>query len=299
MQSKYGKLSAVELRELCLKDELNVAQVSLEELEKLFGYESELDDPQAEVLIFCSKGFDRFDKYRKDIRKPSLKKIYRENNVDERRRATKPALRVLKMAATIAIIITLTAFTAQAVSLALGYNLFEFVRDWLFNDEVVEVLTSEPNEDGVLDLRDIRTTTAATEDDSSYEPPEDEFVFLDFERLEDIDDVWLSRVSRVLVEGYEFVYADYTLFQGDTIFKIYFMNENEDFVALDIQDIPMLYVERENYGDIEIVIIDNITFEIFNNIEDFHVIWEHYGWFYKLNAFLPRDEVMGIIAGWY
>ncbi|MDR2531916.1 MAG: hypothetical protein LBC82_03640 [Oscillospiraceae bacterium] len=115
MQSKYGDLSAAELRELCLKDELDAAQMSLEELEKLFGYESELDDPQAEILIFCSKGFDKFDKYRKDIRKPSLKKIYRENNIDERRRATKPALRVLKMAATIAIIITLTAFTAQAV----------------------------------------------------------------------------------------------------------------------------------------------------------------------------------------
>jgi hypothetical protein len=65
-------------------------------------------------------------------------------------------------------------------------------------------------------------------------------------------------VSRVLVDGYEFVYADYMKFEGDTVFKVYFMNVNEDFVSLDIQDTPMLYVERENYGDVETVVIGDI-----------------------------------------
>ena len=296
MQSNYENLSAVELRELCLKGELDSATMSLEELEKLFGYESELDDPQAEILIFCSKGFDRFEKYREDIRKPSLKKIYREHYAVERKRTTKPAVRALQTAAAIVVILMLTAFTAQAVSLALGHNLFEYVRDWLFDRDTVGVLVNEPREDGSVDLPH---TPPATDDNSTDSPPEDEFVFLDFEQLEDIDEVWLSRVSDRLVEGYEFTSADYLRYAGDEEFNFHFVDDNDNYVTLIIQNKPMFYIERENEGLVKEIIVNGIEFSIFRNMEDYHVIWEHEGYLYTFGAFLPLDEVMGIIEGWY
>jgi hypothetical protein len=296
MQGKYENLSAAELRELCLKGELDADSMSLEELEKLFGYETELDEPQAEVLIFCTNGFDKYAKYRDDIPKPPLEKILKKH-YGVKRRVSVP--RAARLAAAIVLIVTVSAFMAQIVSMALGFNLFEFVRDWLFDKDTVGVLISEPDDEIGVDLREHRSEISTADTDSPDEPPVDEFVFLDFERIEDIDDEWLARVSPVLVERYEFVSADYMRFSGDEEFNIHFSNEDSNDVLLVIQNNPMFYVEREEELLVETLVIGSITFEIFNNMEDFQVIWEYDGYFYKLNAHLPLDEVKGIVEGWY
>jgi hypothetical protein len=255
-------------------------------------------------LIFCTSGFDRFGEYRKNIRKPSLKKIFR-NHYGKKSNTIKPAKRPLKFAVAITAIVMLATLTMQLVAMSLGYdNLFEFVRNW-FREDDVSVSLIERGDDGVYDLSEIRTTTVT---DSTDEPsgdvtddnsPADDVVSIDFENLEDIDEVWLERVPPVLTEQYVFAFAEYFSFQGDETFVVYFFDESENIVSLLIQNKPMLYVERDIEGLVETVVVGGVTFDIFRNIDDYHVIWECGDWLFTLNAHLPLDEVMEIVRGYY
>jgi len=71
MPQNYKEISAQELREMLLNNTLDVDLMDLEEYEKLFGYEIELDEPSGVVLSFCNKGLERYEYYGVDVPIPS------------------------------------------------------------------------------------------------------------------------------------------------------------------------------------------------------------------------------------
>jgi hypothetical protein len=295
MQGKYNDLSVAELREMLLNHTLDAEAMIFEDYDRLFQYEIKSDKPDGKVIVFCSNFLSQHDKYNRDVQTPSFEELSQRLKRRNRIEFGRTMSGIARRAAVILVTITIASFMVQGVSIALGGNFFEFVRNW-FRDDDVEISVVEPLDDGRFDWRDIRTTA---DTDSGDEPSADEFVFLDFDRIEDIDDEWLARVSPRLIEGFEFSHGDYMQFVGDREFNIFFIDRNEGYIALTIKNLPMTYVEREEELWVEDIVVGGIKFEIFRNIEDYHVIWEHGGYFYTLNAFLPLDEVQVIIENWY
>jgi hypothetical protein len=295
MQGKYECLSTFELREMLLNNTLNADVMTFDDYERLFRHEIKSKNPNGKVVSFCSETLNKFDKYNRDVKSPSFDEITQRSKQQKRVDFSMATRRITKMAAIIVVCVIVASVLVQTVSLALGYNFFGFIRNWLREDDV-SVSLVEKGDDGVYDLNKHRQTTPI-EIDSTNEPPpvEDEFVFLDFNSVEDIPDEWLARVPDVLLEGHEFDGGEFVNFMGDVTFAVFFVDDSKNRIALTIQNKPMHYIEREEELLIERITINGTTFEIFRNIEDYQVIWERNGWLYWLNAFLPLDEVMGII----
>jgi hypothetical protein len=297
MQSKYNNLTVLELREMFLNNTLDTDLMNQNDFEKLFGYEIELDEPSADVISFCSNGLNEYEYYGKDIQMPPLSDIYKELERRTRRNRSRAFAKVTQVAVSIVLVIALTALLAQGVAMALGFDLFGYIFNW-FRPDTVEITIIIPDDDGIHHLPVHTATTAPTEPDNSTEI-EDEFVFLDFERIEDIDEEWLNRVSPWLVERYEFSHGQYLSFHGEREFNIVFMDGSGTQVFLTIKDLSMHYVEIDDDKLVEEVTLNGIMFKIFNNIEDFQVVWEHDDLLYTLNTFLPFEAVKEIIWNYY
>ncbi|MDR2532397.1 MAG: DUF4367 domain-containing protein [Oscillospiraceae bacterium] len=300
MQGKYNNLTALELREMFLDNTLDTDLMEQDDFEKLFGYEIELGEPSADVISFCSNGLNEYEYYGKDIQMPPLSDIYKELERRTRRNRGRAFAKVTQVAASIVLVIALTALLAQGVAMALGFDLFGYIFNW-FRPDTVEITNMEQQPDGSFDSPHLNATTTDTdpaEPDDGTEI-EDEFVFLDFERIEDIDDEWLSRVSPWLVERYEFSSGDYISFFGEQKFEIYFLDENNDFISLLIQNLSMHYAEIDDEKLVEKITVNGITFKVFNNMEDFQVVWEFGEHLYRLNTFLPIETMKEIIRNYY
>ncbi|MDR2559185.1 MAG: hypothetical protein LBC86_06550 [Oscillospiraceae bacterium] len=286
MQTKYEGYSAQEIREMFFDNTLEADLMSINEYEKLFGCEMNLDEPNADVLVFCTKGLNQHEKYSRDIQKPSFEVIAKKLEQKKRQIRKNSAFKAIHRVAAALVITTALAFFAQIVAMALGFDLFGYIYNWLFK-ESVEITTSESKDDGSFDLPPIT-------DDG-----EDEVVFLEFERIEEIDEVWLNCVSPYLIDNYEFDTAYYLKVFDDRKFEIHFIDENENLLTLIIQNQPMFYIEKEDEGYVKELSANSITFSIFNNMEDFHVIWERDGFLCSLGAFLPLEAVEEIIQNYY
>jgi hypothetical protein len=299
MQSKYNNLTALELREMFLNNTLDTDLMNQDDFEKLFGYEIELDEPSADIISFCSNGLNEYEYYGKDIQMPPLSEIYKEFERRTRRNRGRAFAKVTQVAASIVLVIALTALLAQGVAMALGFDLFGYIFNW-FNKDTVFITTIVPDDDEIhhLPVHTATTDTDLTEPDDGTEV-EDEFVFLDFERIEDIDEEWLSRVSPWLVEQYEFSHGQYLSFHGEREFNIVFMDESGTQVFLTIKDLSMHYVEIDDDKLVEEVTLNGITFKIFSNIEDLQVVWERDDLLYTLNTFLPFETAKEIIRNFY
>ena len=294
MQRKYENLNAEQLREMCLNSEIDVDFMAMEDYEKLFGYEMELDEPQADVLIFCTNGLDKYEKYRNDAPKPSLDKIFKEHYRWERK---KFVLKATQLAASVVAVVAITALLAQGVSMALGFDLFGYVYNW-FKPHSIEISTVTPDKDEIHDWREIRTT--ANNSDFTDEPiGNDQIIIEDYDRIEDISDEWLSRVSPWILERYEFSSAQFMNLMGDIEFVIYFTDDSDNNLILTVQNKPMIYVEREDELYVDEIEVNGIKFAIFKNIEDYQVMWSYDDMLHILNAHLPLDEVKGIVEGYY
>jgi len=289
MQGKYSDLSVAKLREMLLNNALEADLMCLEDYEKLFLHETNSNNPNGIVIAFCSKGLNQHEKYNRDIRQPSLEALSQELKHRNQLKRRKAVAKVSRMAAVIVVGVMITAVLAQGVSMALGYNLFGFVRNWLFDADMVLITNVEPDDEGVHHFPPLDTDR----------PDEDEFIFLDFDRIEDIGEEWLNRVSLRLVDEFEFLSASYMRIVGDKEFNIYFLDYMGNALSLTIQNTPMLYVEREVELFVETITANGITFEVFRNIEDFQVIWEHDGMLYNFGAFLPIEMVREIIEDWH
>jgi hypothetical protein len=298
MKREYENLSTHKLREMLLNGSLKADSMGMEDYERLLNAESDYDEPNCDVISFCANGLDQFDKYRIDIQPPTLEQVQQKYSRQTQQKRNRVISKVARWAAVFVVGVSIAALLAQGVSVALGYNLYGTIRDWFSdNNDTVGILISEPDDELGVDLREIRTTTPNT--DSTDEPTADEFVFIDFDSIEDIDDEWLARVSPRLFERFEFLSADYMSFQGGVTFNIHFVEENSNAVTLTIRKLPMAYVEREGELFIEELTVNRITFEIFRNMEDYQVIWEHEGLFYNFGAFLTIEEVRELITNWY
>jgi hypothetical protein len=296
MQEKHGDSTAVDLREMLLNNTLDSESMSFEDYDKLFQYETKSDLPNGQVILFCSTFLSQRNKYSRDVKTVSFDELKQRLKKRNRESFNRAMFLSARMVTIIVVAVVLAAFTVQGVSMALGYDFFGFVRDWFFDSNTVGILISEPEDEIGVDLREIRTTTGTT---SADEPPADEFVFFDFERLEDIDDEWLARISHGLIEAFEFAHSDFMRFGGDMVFNIRFVDDSGNDITLVIQNTPMRYVEREDEGFAEDVFANGVTFSVFNNIDDFQVIWEIDELFYQLNAMLTFEEVKEIITNWY
>jgi hypothetical protein len=300
MSEKYDRLSTTELREMLLSNTLETDAMTFDNYERLFRHEIKSESPNGTVIAFCSEALNQHNKYNRDVQAPSFNEITHRCKQQKSVRFAKSTRRFARMAAVIVACVVVASVLVQTVSLALGYNFFGFVRDWLFDNDTVGVLVSEPDEELGVDLREHReTATILADTDSHDDPPVDEFVFLDFDSVEDIPDEWLGRVSALLLGRFEFGGAVYTSFSGDITFNAFFVDDSGSDVTLTIQNAPMFYAEREQEVWVENIEVGTVTFEVFRNMDDYQVIWEHNGFLYTLNAFLGYDEVVGIIEGWY
>jgi hypothetical protein len=253
MQGRYEKLSAQEIREIFLNNTLDADLMSLNEYEKLFGYEMNLDGPNADILVFCTKGLNQHEKYSRDIQKPPFEAIVKKREKKKRQIRKSSASKAFQRVAAALMITVVLTFFAQIVAMALGFDLFGYVYNWLF-DDAIEITTIEEDENNIFWFPVSDETNG-----------ENEVVFLDFERIEDIDEIWLSRVSPCLIDKYELLIATYYRFHDEEKFEIHFWDEYMMPISIVIQNRPMYYIEREEEGYVKEIIENNIIFKIFNN----------------------------------
>jgi hypothetical protein len=129
----YGELSTGELRELCVNGELNADLMSLSDYERLFDYETDLDEPQSSVLVFCSNGLNQHEAYGKHLPKPTLESIFEKHEQmfggktiepEVKKRRFVPTSRWGRIVATIAICVAVGLIALQGVAMAMGYDNF-------------------------------------------------------------------------------------------------------------------------------------------------------------------------------
>jgi hypothetical protein len=290
-------LSAQELREIFLNNTLDADLMSMNDYEKLFDYETELSESNSDILVFCSSALNQFDDYCIDVPKSPFEAIIKKYERNNRRIRKNTAFKATQRVAAIFVITAVTALLAQGISMAFGFDLFKFIRNWLF-DEAVEITTIEIDDDDVFDLTLLQSSND-NENSSENINAEDEIIFLDFEQIDDIYEVWLNRISPFLINHYEFDVAYYFKVLSDEKFEIHFIDKNDNLLVLLIQNMPMRYYEKEDDGYIKEITANGITFTIFNNMEDFQVIWEYEGLLYNLGAFLPLETIEEIINNYY
>jgi hypothetical protein len=163
----YGDLSVCELRELCLNGELNADLMSLSDYERLFDYETDLDEPQSSVLVFCSNGLNQHEAYGKHLPKPSLESVYEKHEqmfggktaeskatpkVKKARRFI-PTSRWGRLVATFVAVFIGAALLAQGVAYAFGYNLFGMIWQAISNSDRAAVDVSGDNQIFISDTR--------------------------------------------------------------------------------------------------------------------------------------------------
>jgi hypothetical protein len=129
----YGDLSTIELRELCLNGELNADSMSLSDYERLFDYETDLDEPQSSVLVFCSNGLNQHEAYGKHLPKPSLESVFEKHEQMFGGKSAEPKAKKLRflptsrwdrLVATIAICVAIGLIALQGMAMAMGYDNF-------------------------------------------------------------------------------------------------------------------------------------------------------------------------------
>jgi hypothetical protein len=143
----YGDLSVCELREMCVSGELNADLMSLSDYERLFDYETDLDEPQSSVLIFCSNGLNKHEAYGKHLPKPSIESVFEKHEQmfggkptepKAKKRRFVPTSRWGRFVATITICITVGLIALQGVAMAMGYdNFVAWIRSALRSPESV------------------------------------------------------------------------------------------------------------------------------------------------------------------
>jgi hypothetical protein len=158
---KYENLTATELREMFLNGALDADSMTVEDYEKLFDYESELDidNTNSDVLNFCSDGLGRFEKYSQDddIQPPPIEKVLHKRYVQRFQEINKtansetsaeflevvptkrrllPLSRFGRIAAMFVSIITVAALIGHGVAVAMGYdNILDLIRNALNSPE--------------------------------------------------------------------------------------------------------------------------------------------------------------------
>jgi hypothetical protein len=146
----YGDSSTVELRELFLNGELDSDLMTLSDYERLFDYETDLDEPQSSVLVFCSNGLNQHEAYGKHLPKPSLESVFEKHEQMFGGKLTEPKATKarrgmkswsgLRWAATIAICVAIATVALQGVAMAMGYdNFVAWIRSALRSPESVVV----------------------------------------------------------------------------------------------------------------------------------------------------------------
>ncbi|MDR1753609.1 MAG: DUF4367 domain-containing protein [Eubacterium sp.] len=264
--------------------------MGLEEYEKLFGHEIELDEPSGFMLDFCNKGLKRYEKYRENIQKPLFKNIIKKQKTQSKKLFIIKALRQVSI---FFLILNFMAMAAQDVSTAFGFNLFSYIYNWL-NQNSVEITNIESVGVHLFDLRNPQNIKSA-------EIVDDEIIYTNYNEIMEISGGWSNLVSPYLIRDYKFIRAAYAEHSEDKKFSIYFLDDNEKQVSLIIQDLSVRYFENkdENEGLVEELVVGDITFKIFKNIEDYQVIWEKSNYLYNLRTFLPLKDIEEIIRNYY
>jgi hypothetical protein len=162
----YGDLSVCELREMCVNGELNADLMSLSDYERLFDYETDLDEPQSSVLVFCSNGLNQHEAYGKHLPKPSLESVFEKHEQmfggksaepkatpKVKKRRFVPTSRWGRLEATFVAIFIGAALLAQGVAYAFGYNLFGMIWQAISNSDRAAVDVSGDNQIFLSDTR--------------------------------------------------------------------------------------------------------------------------------------------------
>jgi len=293
MPKSYNELSARKLREMLLNNTLKANLMSLENYEKLFGYEINLDEPDVVVLNFCTKGLDGFAEYNIDIQKTSLEEIIKRGRAKKKAERKKSVIyRVIRNTAAVFIITAATALLAQGVSYAFGFDLFGYIYHW-FKPNAVEITTVESRDDGSFDMPSLNRT--GTEDgENKYE-----FIFYEYNSIDEIDKERLNLISPWLISEYVFKDASYMSYGGEKKLEIHFFDKNENEISLLVQNLSLVYREKADEVFVKEIAVNDIIFTVFKNTEDYQVLWDYGGYLHTLNALLPLEEVEKIIRNYY
>jgi len=127
----YSNTAVLILRESLLNNRLDANTLKLGDFERLFDYETDLDDPNATVLNFCVKGLDKYEEYNKynDIQ-IDFNALYKR--YESERRKTRIVFLNIPKRAFIAVVAVIVSFSlATVVAAAMGYNLVDLIRNAL------------------------------------------------------------------------------------------------------------------------------------------------------------------------
>jgi hypothetical protein len=150
---KYKNLTAIELREMFLNNTLVANLMCIEDYEKLFSYEIELDITHinGDVISFCSEGLSKVDEYSINTQLPPIEnhlhkhniRLFQERKKRQRHRKRVALVKIGRWAATFLIIISLAVLLIQgvAMAMAMGYDILDLIRSALSSPE--EMITDD------------------------------------------------------------------------------------------------------------------------------------------------------------
>ena len=281
---KYENLTALELREMFLNGTIDADSMTIEDFEKLFDYETELDvaHMNGDVLKFCSDGLGRFEKYSQDddIQPPPIEKALhkhyvrrcceKQNQTDSevstleefhmenvsmpKRRRFLPLSRFGRIAAMFVAIIAVTLVIGHGVAVAMGYdNVLDLIRSAFSSDEK-SAIADDGNHDMIL-TDGVRIYSSMSE----------------MLEAENINILYPAE----LPEGYSF--TDFRVTDIDGYFELNAYAE-EPFIDFRVEFNSNVQIDDYKYE------INGIKYNVFETFEGYQACWVQDGDYYKIGV---------------
>jgi hypothetical protein len=277
----YNKLSAEELRELLLSDELKHELMTEEDYTALLDIETEYDAPSEKVIDFCADGLMKFPKYKNvGSRGFDISELTKSEEV----KPFAPKRRKLRKVVFVAAAIITTMLLAQLVAAAMGYNLFEFVFNW--NKPDVVHISNE----------NIAIQTAHSTDN--------EIINKDFEleytTIEDMPTTMKNFLPNYVYGAFEFIMATHLNRDNSEVYLFYFFDEKENILLFGVKKAADIIIEKDDDGYYEEYTLDGVLFKIFTNMGDFQAMWIYNGYVYSLHThFDDVSKIKEILGNLY
>jgi hypothetical protein len=244
--NNYSKLSAEELREMLLNDELSHELMTEEDYTALLDIESEYDATSEKVIDFCHAGLSVMPKYSR-IKERDFD-IYELMNTAESVKIIRRGKK-LKKAIIIAAALIASMLVAQLAASAMGFDLFGYVFNWN-KPEVIEVTNESIN---------------ASNNGGDTE--------IEYFEIDEIPAEMKNLVPNYIFDSYEFLCAFFIRLLGDEVISFYFLNENDKMLSIEVKKHSELHIEKDNDGYFEEYSFGGIDYTIFTNMGSYTAFW--------------------------
>lgn len=254
----YSKLSAEELRDLLMADNLLHEFMTEEDYYALLDNESELDKPCKKVIDYCFAGLSAMPKYDDiDVRDFDIDEFIKARTDTTRKfRKTKKAL--LIVAAVIASMIV-----AQLAATAMGFDLLGYIFNWN-KPEVVQIMSDNP-----------------------VDGDNNENIEVQYMTIDEIPSEMKKLVPDYVFDNFEFQQANYTKWDNLVNRTFFFFDKSKSLLTIQIERFNegfMSHIEKDDDGYFEEYIIGDNTFTIFTNMGCYQAVWVYSDYVYSINT---------------